>query len=150
MAALDAGQKSALDGRRDEQTIFLDEDVVDGAFGDFAAKVQEQDIVETRLDSGFEGFSVQRPVGCFVEVHGVLGVGAMGRKPDSRWLGVSCVCGCWQEFTFDLEVTVVVDEKADFAGRFGGLRFLASHPCARKKAHGWGTELLWWKSRGQR
>jgi hypothetical protein len=24
-----------------------------------------------------------------------------------------------------------------------GLRFVVSHPCARKKAQGWGTQLLW-------
>src|SRR5580658_6630085 len=45
VAAVDAGEQPAFDGRREEAAGFLDEDVVDGGFGDFAAVVQEEDFV---------------------------------------------------------------------------------------------------------
>ena len=117
---MDAGEQSALDGRREQAAVFLNEDVVDGAFGDFAAKVEKQHFVVARLGCGFEGFSVEGSVGGFVEEHGVAGDRCVGSAMRTRAsLALQLSCGRRQEFAFDLKVAIVVEEKADFAGMFG-------------------------------
>ena len=87
VAAVDAGEDAAIDGRREELAVFLDYKAVDGAFGDFAALIEEKDFVVTGLGCGVEGLRVERAMGGFVEVHGVLGIGEFGRDADAEGFG---------------------------------------------------------------
>jgi len=114
MAAVDAWEQAAGDGRRQETAGFFDKNVVHGGFGDFAAVIQEQDIVKTRRVGGLEGMRVQRAAGGFVEVHGVVGVGTVGGYADAEGMG----CGERQGLGGDLEGAVGLEEEADFAGEF--------------------------------
>jgi hypothetical protein len=84
MAAMDAGEQAAGDGRGEQAAVFLDEDVVDGGFSDFAAVIQEQHIVVAGCASGLEGLRVDGAMGGLVEVHGVGGVGALGGDADAE------------------------------------------------------------------
>jgi hypothetical protein len=110
VAALDAREQSAVDRRREETTVFLNENVVDGAFGDFAALIQEEDVVVTGGDCGLEGLGVQRAVGGFVEVHGIFGIGALSGNADAEGFGGRGGDGLGG----DLEGAVVVEEETDF------------------------------------
>jgi hypothetical protein len=87
VAALDAGEQAAVDWRGEEAAVFLYEDIVDGAFSYFAALIEEENIVVTGCDCGLEGFSVERAVGGFVEVHGIFGVRALSGDADAEGLG---------------------------------------------------------------
>lgn len=46
MAAHDAGEDSGRERRGEEVVVLLDEEVADGAFGELAALVEEDDFVE--------------------------------------------------------------------------------------------------------
>jgi hypothetical protein len=87
VAALDAGEQAAVYGRCHKPPVFLDEDVVDGAFGDFSVLIQEEDVVIPRGGCGLEGFRVQRSMGGFVAVHGISGIGALGSDTDADGFG---------------------------------------------------------------
>jgi hypothetical protein len=113
VAALDAREQTAVDRRREETTVFLNENVVDGAFGDFAALIQEEDVVVTGGDCGLEGFCVERAVGGFVEVRGVFGVGAVGGDADAEGFG----CRGGDGLGGDLERAVMIQEETDFLGQ---------------------------------
>lgn len=114
VTAVDAGEQAAGDGRREETAVFLREDVVDGPFSDFAALIQEQDIIIAGLVGGLEGVRVERAVCGFVEVHGVLRIDAAGGYADAEGMG----CGERQGLGGDLEGAVGLEEEADFAGEF--------------------------------
>jgi hypothetical protein len=107
MKTVDSGEQAGFNWRRDEIAILFNEEVVDRSFGDLASLVEEEDIVKAGFDGGFELGGVEGAVGCFVEVHGVAGIGSLGCEADSQRLGAVYDCGGWQEFTFDLEIAVV-------------------------------------------
>lgn len=87
VAAVHAGKEAALDGWGEETAGFLDEDVVDGGLGDFAAVVQEEYVVVAGFNCGLEGLRVEGAMGGLVEVHGVAGVGALGGDADAEGVG---------------------------------------------------------------
>jgi hypothetical protein len=49
VAAMDAGEQAAVNGRSVEDAVLLNEDVVDGAFCDFIALIQEDHVVVSGL-----------------------------------------------------------------------------------------------------
>ena len=87
VAAVDAGEQAAIDWWRVEAAGFLDEDVVDGGFGDLAALVQEEDFVEAGLGCGLESIGIEGAMGGFVEVHRVRGIGVLGSDSDAEGVG---------------------------------------------------------------
>jgi hypothetical protein len=115
VAAVDAGEEAAVDGRGEEAAVFLDEDVVDGGFGDFVALIEKEDFVVAGLDCCLEGLRVEGAMGGFVEVHGVSRVGSFCGDADSEGLTGG---GCdW--LGRDLEGAVGVQEETDFVGCLG-------------------------------
>ena len=84
MAALDPGENAAVDGRGYEAAVPLDEDVVDGGFCDFAAMIEEEDFVVAGMDGCLQGIGVERTVGGFVEVYGLLRVGSFCGDEDAE------------------------------------------------------------------
>jgi len=112
MAAVDAGEQAAGGGRGEQAAVFLDEDVVDSGFSDFATVIQEQHIVVGGCASGLEGLRIERAMGGLVEVHGVGGVSALGGDADAERLEVRFGDGLGG----DVEGAVGVEEEADFAG----------------------------------
>ncbi len=87
MTAVNTGEQAAVYGRGEETAILLDEDVVDGAFGDFAAFVQKHRIVVACGGRGLRSFLVKRAMGGFVEVHRILRVDGMGADADAEGFG---------------------------------------------------------------
>ena len=115
VAALNTGEQAALDGWREQTTVFPDENVVDTGLSNLAAQIQKQDIVITSPDGGLEGFSVVGAVRGLVEEHGIPRIGALERNANTkRGLEIR------QRFVRDLQGAVPLKEKADLAG------FLAS------------------------
>ena len=109
---MDAGYQTAGDRRRVETAVLLDKDIVVGGFGDFAALIQEQNIVKTRCVGGVESVRVELAVGGFVEVQRVLRVDAVGANADAQGTGDRV----GQGLGGDLEAAVGVEQEADLAG----------------------------------
>jgi len=82
MTAMDAGEQAAGNGRRVEDAVLLDEDVVDCAFRDFIALIQEDHVIVSGLRCGLQRFSVEGAMRGFVKVHGIGRVGALTGNAD--------------------------------------------------------------------
>ena len=87
VAAVDAGEQAAIDWWRVEAAGFLDEDVVDGGFGDFVSLIDEEDFFVAGLDCGLVRLRIEGAMGGFVEVHRVLGVGSFRGNADAEGVG---------------------------------------------------------------
>jgi len=62
VAAVDTGKQAAIDGGREEAAVLFDEDVVDCAFGDFAAQIEKQHVVVACLRCSLEGLRIEGAV----------------------------------------------------------------------------------------
>jgi hypothetical protein len=87
VTAMDTGEQAAGYGRCEETAIFLHENVVDGALGDFAAFIQEEGIVVSGGGCGVEGFCIKRAGRGFVEVHRIVGIDGMGGEAHAEEFG---------------------------------------------------------------
>ena len=84
------GQQAAGDGRGDELTIQFENEIADGEFGQFAALVPEQHIVEAGIL--FQGVFVDCAAGGFVEQENVVGVERSFWRVELSGRGVASGC----------------------------------------------------------
>lgn len=100
MAAVDAGENAAVEWGSEPAAGLLDEDVVDCAFSDLVARVQEEDVCEARGTGDGVGAVVKFAPRGLVEEEAIGGVGAMRCDTDggqsfvrgSIWQGIDLEC----------------------------------------------------------
>src|SRR6266568_7469805 len=108
VAAVNARQQSTLDGRCEPETVFLNENVADGAFGDLAAHVQKQHIRKTRFLRSFPGTDVERAVRCLVEEKAIARVGSL--RCDANTRCVLSLCRFMNCFVLDGDAAIWAEQ----------------------------------------